>query len=148
MMIEVLVSLSIIVVSILAAMSVTERSIAVSRQTLHITQASFLLEEGAEIVRILRDDEWSNISNLSVDTSYYPIFTNGDWSLSVTSTTVENFTRTVVVSNVNRDATTSDIAPSGVNDPLTRLVTVTVSWNEGSQARSKTLQFYIMDIFS
>lgn len=147
-MVEVLVSLSIIVVSILAAMSVTEKSMAVSRQALHTAQSSFLLDEGAEAVRILRDGSWNNISNLSVGTPYYLVFANGNWSLSATPSTVGNFTRTIIMSSVNRDANSSDIVVSGVNDPLTRLVTVNVSWNESGQIKNKTLPFYIMDIFS
>jgi len=148
MMIEVLVSASIIAVSILAVMSVAQKSILVSSQALHTSQAASLLEEGAEAVRILRDNEWSNISSLSVATDYYPVFSAGTWSLSPTSSTVGIFTRTVTIANVNRDAGTSDIAPAGIDDPGTKLVTVTVSWVEREKIISKSLSFYILDIFS
>ena len=74
MMVEVIVAISIIVVSVLAAMSVTQKSIFVSRQALHVKEASFLLEEGAESVRIIRDNSWNNISALNVGTDYYLIF--------------------------------------------------------------------------
>lgn len=147
MMVEVIVAISIIVVSVLAAMTVTQKSISVSRQALHTSQASFLLEEGAEVARILRDNAWSNISSLSSGTNYYPVF-SGTWTLSTTSSTVGIFTRTITVTSVNRDNTTADIATTGTNDPGTKLITVTVSWNESGQTMSKTLSFYIMDIFS
>lgn len=147
-MVEILVAISIIIVSVLAAMSVTQKSIFVSRQSLHVSEASFLLEEGAEAVRINRDNAWSNISSLNVGTNYYPTFSGGTWILSITSSTVGIFTRTVTVANVNRDATTADIASSGVNDTGTKLITVTVSWMEGGDSLNKTLSFYIMDIFS
>jgi len=53
------------------------------------------------------------------------------------------------VSAVNRDDTTKDIVTSGgTTDAGTRLVTVTVSWLEGATTVSKSIQFYIMDIFS
>jgi len=147
MTVEVIVATAIIVISVLAAMTVTQKSISVSRQALHTSQASFLLEEGAEVVRILRDNAWSNVSSLNVGTNYYPTFSSS-WTLSTTPSTVGIFTRTVVVTNVNRDATTSDIAVSGTNDPGTKLITVTVSWSESGQTISKTLSFFIMDIFS
>ncbi len=146
LMVEVLVAASIITASVLAAMAVTQKSISVSRQSLHTSQAAFLLEEGAEAVRILRDNNWTNISGLTAGTTYYPLFTGGTWTLSATANQVGIFTRTVVLSAVNRNATTGDVG-SGSNDAGTRLATVTVSWTEGGTAHSKTLSFYITDIF-
>jgi len=148
MMIEIIVAVSIITVSILAAMAVTQKSVYVSRQAYHATQAAFLLEEGAEAVRIIRDNAWSNISSLTVGTNYYPTWAGGTWTLSQTANTVGIFTRTVTLASVNRDDTTKDIASAGTNDPGTKLVTVTVSWIEGGTTINKTLQFYIIDIFS
>ena len=148
MMIEIIVAVSIITVSILAAMAVTQKSVYVSRQAYHATQAAFLLEEGAEAVRIIRDNAWSNISSLTVGTNYYPTWAGGTWTLSQTANTVVIFTRTVTLASVNRDDTTKDIASAGTNDPGTKLVTVTVSWIEGGTTINKTLQFYIIYIFS
>ena len=145
-MVEVMVAVSIITVSVLAAMAVTEKSILVSRQALHASEASFLLEEGAEIMRILRDNSWSNISSLSASTLYYPVF-SGSWSVSSTPSSVGNFVRTVSVASVNRDAS-SDISSSGTDDPLTKLITINVSWEEVGQTVNKALSFYVMDIFS
>lgn len=147
MTIEILVAASIITVSILAAMAVAQKSIYVSRQAFHATQAAFLLEEGAEIVRILRDNAWSNISSLTAGTNYYPAFSGGTWTLSPTANTVGIFTRTVVLTGVNRDNTTKDIGSAGTDDPGTKLVTVTVSWTEGGITITKTLPFYIINIF-
>jgi Tfp pilus assembly protein PilV len=148
MIMEVLIASSIIALFILGAMAVAQRSIHISRQTIHASQAVFLLEEGAEATRIYRDDAWANISALTPGTDYYPTFTGGTWTLSATPNTVEIFTRTVTIANVNRDDTTDDIAPTGTDDPGTKLITVTVSWTEGGTAVSKTLRFYISDIFS
>ncbi|MFA4975455.1 MAG: hypothetical protein WC839_01085 [Candidatus Paceibacterota bacterium] len=147
LVIEIVIGAAIIVVSVLAAMSVTQKSVYVSRQSFHISQATFLLEEGAEVVRLLRDDAWTNISSLAPATNYYPIFSSS-WSLSTSFSSVGNFTRTITVFNVNRDVTTQDISVAGVDDPGTKLVTVTVSFPEGGETITKTLSFYIMDIFS
>ncbi len=147
-MVEVVIVASIITVSMLAAMAVAQKSIFVSRQAVHVAEASFLLEEGAEAVRILRDNAWSNISNLTAGSLYYPLFFGGTWTLSSTPNTVGSFTRTVSIANVNRDDSTDDISASGTDDPGTKLVTITVSWNETGTAVSKTLSFYILDIFS
>lgn len=148
MMVEIIVAVSIITVSILVAMAVSQKSVYVSRQAFHTTQATFLLEEGVEAVRVLRDNTWSNISNLTIGTNYYPTFTGGTWTLSPTVNLVDIFTRTVNIASVNRDNTTKDISSTGTDDPGTKLVTVTVSWPEGGTTITKTLQFYIINIFS
>ena len=148
MVIEVLIAASIISVSILAATAVAQKSVYVSRESLHITQAGFLLEEGAEAVRIVRDNAWSNVSSLALNTNDYPAFSGGTWTLSSTANTVGIFTRTVSVASVMRDNTTKDISSSGTVDTGTKLITVKVSWNEGGSTLSKTLSFYIMNIFS
>ena len=149
-MVEIVVAVSIITVSVLAVMAVAQKSIYVSRQATHTLEASFLLEEGAEAVRITRDNAWSNISGLSNATTYYPKFSSSTWALATTASdgTVGIFSRKVNIASVNRDNTTNDIAASGTDDTGTKLMTVTVSWLEGSTTVSKTLSFYIMDIFS
>lgn len=149
MTVEVLIATSIITISILAAMAVTQKSVYVSRQAFHTAQAGFLLEEGAEATRIFRDNAWTNISGLTADADYYPAFSGGTWILSATPDTVGIFTRIVNVSNVNRDNTTKDIVNSGGTlDVGTKLITVIVSWPEGGVILTKTLQFYLTNIFS
>lgn len=130
MMLEVLVAASIITVSILAAMAVAQKSVYVSRQAMHSAQAAFLLEEGAENARIARDNAWSNIATLN------------------TSEQIGIFERTVVAGSVNRDNASKDIGSAGADDPKTKLITVTVTWPEGGVTVTKTMQFYLMDIFS
>jgi Tfp pilus assembly protein PilV len=148
MMVEIIIVASIVVVFVLGAMAVAQKSISLSRQSLHVSQANFLLDEGAESVRIVRDNAWSNITSLTSGANYYPTFSGGTWTLSSTSNTVGNFTRKVMVENVNRNNSTQDIAASGTNDPNTKLVTVTVTWTEGATSMARTISFYITNIFS
>ncbi len=148
MMVEMLIVISIISVSIIAFMAVAQKSIFISRQSTHATQAGFLLEEGAEAVRIVRDNAWSNIGALTLDTDYYPTFSGGTWTLALTPNIVGIFTRTVSAASVKRDNVTGDISDVGTDDPSTKLITVTVSWMEGGDTITKTLSFYIADIFS
>ena len=148
MMVEILIATSIITVSVLAAMAVTQKAVQVARQTLHTAQASFLLEEGAESAKILRDNNWTNISALTLNTEYYPVFSDGTWTLSGTPQTVGIFTRTVKINSALRDNITKDLGESGTADPQTMFVTVTVSWQEGGTTVSKSLKFYLADIFS
>jgi Tfp pilus assembly protein PilV len=136
MAVEVLVAVSILTIFILVAMAVAQKSVYVSRQALHATQAAFLLEGGAENARIARDNAWSNVLSLS------------------TSEQFDIFTRTVVSSDVCRNTSNDDISPAvpcgeaTYNDARTKLITVTVSWPEGGITITKTLRFYLTDIFS
>ena len=149
MMVEIMIATSIMLIITIATMSVVQKGILISHQSLHSVQASFLLEEGGEAVRIFRDSAWSNISNLSLGTNYYPTFSGNTWTLSATPNNIDNFTRTVTLGSVNRDASTGDIVSSGgILDSGTKLITVNVSWQENGQTISKKLLFYIFDIFS
>ena len=147
LLLEVLIVVSIVTVSVLAALSVTQKSIYLARQSLRQAQAAFLLEEGTEATRIVRDNAWSGMSSLTVDTNYYLSFSGGTWVLSSTPSQVYVFTREIVFSSAYRDSS-QNLAPSGTLDNQTRLVTVTVSWTEGAQTISKSLQFYLTDLFS
>ena len=147
LMVEVIVVVSIVTVSILVALTVAQKSIYLARQSLHHSQSAFLLEEGAEAVKVIRDNAWSGISSLTLSTDYYLSFSGDTWTLSTTPSQVGAFTRRIVFSSAYRDAN-QDLALSGTLDDQTRLVTVTVSWTEGTQTLSKTLQFYLTDLFS
>lgn len=147
-MVEVMVAISIITVAVLSATAVSQKAVQISRQTFHDEQAAFLMEEAAEATRIIRDNAWGNISALVPGTDYYPVFSGGAWTLSATPTMVGIFTRKVSISDVERDAGTGDIAASGTADDGTKLVTVSVSWQEGGTLVTKSIQFYILDIFS
>ncbi len=148
-LVEIIVASAIISLSLVSIISLSGQSIGFSNQSLNIYSASTLLEEGAEAVRTIRDNGWSNISSLSTSTVYYPIFSTStnSWSLSATSSNVGIFTRTVSIASVLRSSTSS-IASSGTNDPNTKLITITVSWSEISGTITKTLSFYLTNIFS
>lgn len=148
MMVEIIVAIFIIMITLFATMAAIQKGISISRQSIHSAQASFLLEEGAEAVRIARDNAWANISSLTPSTNYYPTFDGGTWVLSTTPNQVDAFTRVVTISAVNRDEITNDISDIGVDDVGTKLITITVSWQENGQNITKNLQFYISNIFN
>lgn len=148
--IEVIVASAIITVSMLSVMSVATKGIEFSNLALRQTEANFLLEEGAEAVKIIRDTNWSNISGLTVGTNYYLSYDNNSniWSLGTTPNTVDSiFSRAIVFSSVYRDGN-DDIADSGTEDTRARKATISVSWASNGQSYSKDLSFYVLDIFS
>ncbi len=98
-------------------------------------------------MRIIRDNNWTNISSLTYDPDHYLRFDAGTWNINTTPNTNGIFTRKVNVFRVYRDGN-GDIAPSGTEDTQTKLITITVSWSDSGQTLSKTLSLYLMDIFS
>lgn len=149
-LVEVLIACSIFSIIAFSLISSTNKGINLSNVALRQVQASFLLEEGAESVKILRDNNWSNISGYTNNTNYYINFDNNTntVSLSATPNNIDGFfTRTIVFEPVYRDSS-DDIAPSGTLDANTKKVTVTVSWLSGGVTLSKNLYFYIANIFN
>ena len=150
MVVEILVGLSILALVILGFSNLAQKSISISNRSLNTLQATFLLEEGAEIVKTFRNESWSNVSSLSLNTNYYLSFdsVNDQFAFSTTASQINNFTRVITFQAVNRDSATDDIATTGDNDPSTRLVNISVSWQDKGETITKTMSFYISDIFS
>lgn len=98
--------------------------------------ALYKAEEGVELVRFLRDDDWTNISTLSTDTTYY---------LSVSTTTITttgtpevegDYLREFVLRDVYRDLTSDDIVASTTGssyvDTDARWIEVSVGYQDGT----------------
>lgn len=158
-MVEIIIGSAIISVAILALMLSAQKSIQLSDRALKQAQASTLLEEGAEAVKSIRDNNWDDISSLAIGTNYYLYFntTTNSWSLSTDDHTPLSsiptypidgtFNRIVTVSSVNRDSN-DDIATTGTLDQGTKKITVTVSWKGSQKIVSEDLDFYITDLFN
>lgn len=145
--VELLVVSFIISVAFFAITGASQRSLSLSIKSLHMTQSIFLLEEGAEAVKTIRDANWSNITSLTENIPYYFSFSGGTWTLSQTPSTVGSFTRTVQFKRAYRDGS-DRISSSGALDGNTYLVEVTVSWPSAGTTVSKNLSFYISNIFN
>ena len=144
-LIEVIVASSIMAVVLILLIGSIQDTVEVSRRALERTQASYLLEEGAEATKTIRDASWSGIASLTPGIPYYLSFNGTVWSFTATPNTIGQFTRTVGISPVYRDAN-DDIAASGTLDSGTILVNTTVSWEASSGTQTKSLDFYIANI--
>lgn len=150
-LIEVLVACSIMSLITISVMSAATKGIELSSRSLRQVQASLLLEEGAEAVKAIRDNNWSTISNLNVDTNYYLSFdvNTNTWVLLDNPVEVIDgiFTRVVVFSEVYRN-NNDDISESGNLDEGSKRVKVTVSWTSSGNLISKNINFYLINIFN
>jgi Tfp pilus assembly protein PilV len=157
--VEVLFACAIISLSMFALMQTAQKGIQLSNFAIRKTQASLLTEEGAEVVKSIRDNNWATIANLNLDVPYHLFFNTSTktWSLDASSTNLTGcipsypidsiFNRTIVVSAVGRDANDDILETGGTTDIRTKKVTVTTSWPSPGSNSSKSLSFYISDIF-
>lgn len=117
-------------------------------------QAAYLLEEGLEAARFMRDNGFTDtITPLSTTTTYYLATTTAGWATSTTPITVEGITRTIRFDQVWRRSSDSDIVPSTSSDTKAvdangRRVVVSVSWQSGSTTASSTAVTYITNLFN
>ncbi len=131
-LVEVLISASIIGISVVAILNAytffVKTEIVINKKI----QSVYYLEEGIEAMRHLRDKNWTNISGLSISTTYYLYFTASssisDFQTTTTKQTLNGLERKITVSNVYRDAASYDIASSGNLDSNTRKITISVTW--------------------
>ncbi len=131
--VELLVGVSIAALILISASYTISMFMSTAQGVTEKTQALYLAEDGMELVRFVRDNDWANISALTVGTPYYLAVTGSSVALGTTPETIGSFSREVIVQNVYRDATTADIVasttPGSVADPKAKYITVTVTWD-------------------
>lgn len=100
-----------------------------------------LLREAEEAIRSSRDKDWNNIST---NGTFHPVIAaDNSWQLVAGSeTTVNQFTRYVVISDVFRDSNGDIVSSGGTLDPSTKHVTTTVGWST-PYASSVTSENYL-----
>lgn len=152
-LIEVIIGVTIISVGILGLVGTYYYYLKIMMHNTPNIQATYLLEEGVEVMRLLRDQSWnSNIASLSAGVDYHLVFntTTSQWSITSSNTDLIDgqFDRVVVVDEVFRDAN-HNIVPSNVSgavlDASTTLITSKVSWFDNGTT-TKTLSAYLTNI--
>lgn len=146
-LIEIVIGIGIFVMVIVSILGAHRFIVRFSGTTSHTIKAYYLLEEGIEVARILRDANWDTFAGLTSDTPYYLSFSGNIWEATTTPIVIDNiFYRTIMISDVHRDGT-GDIAASGTLDPDTYLVTAMVTWTRGEMTTTKTMSAYLANLF-
>lgn len=141
--VEVLIGVSILAVVFTAISFSIMQFVNTSRDVAERTQALFLAEETFEMVRFIRDEKWSHITDLSDGTTYYLQVSGGDIATSTTPEVIDQYTRSFIIESVERDGN-DDIVTSGTPDNNSKYITATVTW--GNPVRSVSLTSIIADI--
>lgn len=147
-LIEAVAGISIISVFIFSLMLASQLSQKIVGESVKNIQAYFLLEEGVDAVKILRDTGWSSgIGSLAVGTNYFFSYNGTTWVSTNSNVYIDSiFERKFSLNNVYRDAN-DDIAGSGTLDSGTKKATVNVSWRGRTGTTTKSASFYLTDLF-
>jgi prepilin-type N-terminal cleavage/methylation domain-containing protein len=146
-LVEVIIASAIMLVVVLASSSAYNTYVKYAFANEENVQASYLLEEGIEAINLIRDRGWTSyVATLTSGTTYYLYFDGTYWNSTTTPQYVDGqFLRSFTVANVNRDVN-DDIANSGINDPKTKMVTVTLNYFEGHATSTKVISTYMTNI--
>ena len=146
---EILIGSAIISTGILALISAYNTYIGYALANQKNIQASYLLEEGLEVMTFSRDKGWvQNISKLSTTTTYYLTFGGSNWATTTTPQYVDGeFLRKINISDVKRGAD-DRISDSGTYDPNTKKITATVEYWQGHSTTTRVISTYITNLYN
>lgn len=154
-LVEAVVAISIFVIGVVGMVQIVLVARATSDQGASLVTAGGHLKEGMDAVRIIRDDDWDAIATDGTYGLSSQPGTAPPWTLQAGSETVGTFTRQVVISSVRRDDTDGNGQLSAgdricqgatcgsFDDPDTKKITVTVTWQQGNQDKSRSVFGYL-----
>lgn len=134
-LVEILIVVGIVTIILASLLSLTVFSLKNAVLIKELNQANFLAQEASEIVRNFRDGrDWQDngLASLDNDIAYYPekddSVSPAQWLLVQGEELIDQFTRKIVFSNVERDNNNNIVETGGTNDSETKKVTIIVSW--------------------
>lgn len=96
----------------------------------NVTDATFYATEGLEAVKSIRNQGWTTPFLASSCSAGCGISASGGlWAWNGTNNIKTPYTRTITVSAVGRDGSGNIVSSGGTDDPNTKKVTSTVTWN-------------------
>ncbi len=147
-LIEVVVGVAIISLVLVTITQVAHVARRLARENTRTLSAAYLLEEGWEALRVMRDHSWAgNIESLQEGTKYYLDFTGTSWVATTAPAFVDGiFDRSFTVENVRRNAS-DDIDSSGSIDLNSRRFNIQVAWLRGAATTSREFSGYLTNLF-
>ena len=120
------------------------------QRVLEHTQALFFAEEGIEILKYIRDDDWVDIDSRTVGTRYYLAVASTTASITTTPEVIDGrYTRSFILRAGYRTAG-NDLVPSTTSgssvDGDTYIVESYVNWGDGEEVELQGLLTNIHDI--
>lgn len=107
-------------------------------------QAINLAREGLEAVYTLYITDWITIGATNETTDYQVQATSGTWELVTIGYDMGDYTRVINFENAFRDAD-GNISDTGTEDPETKRITVTISWDNLGSPSTFSLTMLLAD---
>ena len=147
-LVEVVIGVTVISVLVFAAGYSIVQMVEARERLVANTKTMYLAEEGYEMVRALRNNDWTDLESLTIGDTYYLDITTSAITISTTPEVIDGaYRRSFVVDEVSRDSD-DDIVPNGTTgssvDPEAREVTVIV----GGPAGTSTLTGVLGNLYS
>ena len=148
-LVEVIIASSIIGLSMIYISNVYGNFVKLSLENTDKVQAVFILDEGVEAIKTMRNFAWSTVASSTPGVDYYLVWQNNRWQSTTTKILVDNkFTRKYNVSNVYRDPITLNIVTSGgVLNTDSKVVNMDVSWSYKGSTTTKSTSFYMFNLY-
>ncbi|MEK7639250.1 MAG: type II secretion system protein [Patescibacteria group bacterium] len=135
-LVEVIVGIGIITMSLVTIGLSVNSYVDARAALLNNVKATYLAEEGYEIIRALRDDDWDAFAALAVDTTQYLSVTPVTIAFSATPEIIDtNFTRSFILHDVYRNGSDDIVASTtagSTGDDGAREVAVSVVSGNGT----------------
>jgi len=149
-MVEVILGVALAAILLLAFTQLLYRSSALSVHALGSLKAQLYITEVIEIARELEGSSWSEISSSSciVTSPCHPEVVSGNWTIISGAETLDGgrYTRSFYIENVYRNqlAFPNEIVTTGgIDDPDTKKIVATVSWNSPDGANVLDAESYV-----
>lgn len=131
--IDIIVAMAILTIVVSSGVVVLATGFSLNRLSVNEVQANALAQEGIEAVRSIQGKSWSSFAA----GNYGLTKTGGQWNLTTGSETIGQFTRTITIAGVGRNAGNL-VDSGGTPEPDAFKVTSQVAWNFNS-ARSDSV---------
>ncbi len=149
-LVEVVIGTALILISLVGLTGAYSFYLRAGLRNTDTLKGAFLLEEGVEAMTLMRDEAWSNLSSLALDTPYYLAWNGSRFATSTSEVPIDAvFRRTVTLSSVYRRDSDKDIVASTspdakAVDPNIKEIVVRVS---GPNNRNQEFRTYLANLF-
>jgi len=144
-LIEIIIATSIIAIALSALAGLGNFSLKIQNRLQKNTMANYLAGEAIEAARAVKDEDWTILSGLATDTVLHPAQSGNPakWIFLADNESIGNFSRQVIIRNVNRDANDDITQGGGTLDANTKKITATIDWTEQGQSQQISLSTYL-----
>ena len=156
-LVEAVVAITVFVIGVVGMIQIVLVARATSDHGANLVTAGGHLKEGMDAVRVIRDDDWDAIATDGTYGLSSQPGTAPPWTLQAGGETIGKFTRRVTIASVRRSDTDGNgqlsagdkicqgAACGSFDDAQTKKVTVTVTWRQDNQDKSRSVFGYLTD---